>query len=88
VFSAIAGDREGAGKFHLSAIIGCHLFSTLPPSTSHTVLGTASGSLRTRRCSDVQQRTVTMMGDGASGITAHLGIANTVFNKNDGIWSS
>jgi indolepyruvate ferredoxin oxidoreductase alpha subunit len=88
VFSAMKILEGDTGKFHLSADIGCHLFSTLPPfNIGNTVLGYGLGLASNSAVNPMfAKRTVTMMGDGGfwhNGLTS--GIANTVFNKNDGI---
>jgi len=88
VFSAMKVLEKESGKFHLSADIGCHLFSTLPPfNIGNTVLGYGLGLASNSAVHPAMaRRTVTMMGDGGfwhNGLTS--GIANTVFNKNDGI---
>ena len=88
VFSAMKILEKDAGKFHLSADIGCHLFSTLPPfNIGNTVLGYGLGLASNSAVNPMfARRTVTMMGDGGfwhNGLTT--GIANAVFNKNDGI---
>jgi indolepyruvate ferredoxin oxidoreductase alpha subunit len=88
VFSAMKVIEKETGKFHLSADIGCHLFSTLPPfNLGNTVLGYGLGLASNSAVHPMfGTRTVTMMGDGGfwhNGLTS--GIANTVFNKNDGI---
>ncbi|MGH8739665.1 MAG: thiamine pyrophosphate-dependent enzyme [Burkholderiales bacterium] len=88
VFSAMKLLEKDSGKFHLSADIGCHLFSTLPPfNIGNTVLGYGLGLASNSAVHPMfARRTVTMMGDGGfwhNGLTS--GIANTVFNKNDGI---
>ncbi len=88
VFSAMKLIEQAAGKFHLSADIGCHLFSTLPPfNIGNTVLGYGLGLASNSAVHPaLERRTVTMMGDGGfwhNGLTS--GIANAVFNKNDGI---
>ena len=80
--------ERDTGKFHLSADIGCHLFSTLPPfNIGNTVLGYGLGLASNSAVHPMfAKRTVTMMGDGGfwhNGLTS--GIANAVFNKNDGI---
>ena len=80
--------EKESGKFHLSADIGCHLFSTLPPfDIGNTVLGYGLGLASNSAVHPMfGKRTVTMMGDGGfwhNGLTS--GIANAVFNKNDGI---
>jgi indolepyruvate ferredoxin oxidoreductase alpha subunit len=88
VFSAMKVLERDTGAFHLSADIGCHLFSTLPPfNIGNTVLGYGLGLASNSAVHPMfAKRTVTMMGDGGfwhNGLTT--GIANTVFNKNDGI---
>jgi indolepyruvate ferredoxin oxidoreductase alpha subunit len=88
VFSAMKLLESSMGKFHLSADIGCHLFSTLPPfNIGNTVLGYGLGLASNSAVHPAfGKRTVTMMGDGGfwhNGLTT--GIANSVFNKNDGI---
>src|SRR5687767_9672910 len=88
VFSAMKVIEKEVGKFLLSADIGCHLFSTLPPfNIGNTVLGYGLGLASNSAVEPMfGRRTVTMMGDGGfwhNGLTT--GIANTVFNKNDGI---
>jgi indolepyruvate ferredoxin oxidoreductase alpha subunit len=88
VFSAMKLLERDGGKFHLSADIGCHLFSTLPPfNIGNTVLGYGLGLASNSAVHPMfEKRTVTMMGDGGfwhNGLTT--GIANAVFNKNDGI---
>ena len=88
VFSAMKVIEKELGKFHLSADIGCHLFSTLPPfNIGNTVLGYGLGLASNSAVHPaLGLRSVTMMGDGGfwhNGLTS--GIANTVFNRNDGI---
>jgi len=88
VFSAMKVIEKELGKFHLSADIGCHLFSTLPPfNLGNTVLGYGLGLASNSAVHPMfDRRTVTMMGDGGfwhNGLTT--GIANAVFNRNDGI---
>jgi len=88
VFSAMKILEKESGKFHLSADIGCHLFSTLPPfNIGNTVLGYGLGLASNSAVHPAMaRRTVTMMGDGGfwhNGLTT--GVANHVFNKNDGI---
>ncbi len=88
VFSAMKVLEKDQGKFHLSADIGCHLFSTLPPfNIGNTVLGYGLGLASNSAVHPMfGKRTVTVMGDGGfwhNGLTT--GIANTVFNRNDGI---
>jgi indolepyruvate ferredoxin oxidoreductase alpha subunit len=80
--------EKTTGKVHLSADIGCHLFSTLPPfNIGNTVLGYGLGLASNSAVNTMfGKRTLTVMGDGGfwhNGLTT--GIANTVFNKNDGV---
>jgi indolepyruvate ferredoxin oxidoreductase, alpha subunit len=88
VFSAMKLLEKESGKFHVSADIGCHLFSTLPPfNIGNTVLGYGLGLASNSAVHPAMARkSVTIMGDGGfwhNGLTS--GIANSVFNKNDGI---
>ncbi len=88
VFSAMKVLEKETGKFHVSADIGCHLFSTLPPfNIGNTVLGYGLGLASNSAVHAIMgRRSVTVMGDGGfwhNGLTT--GIANTVFNRNDGI---
>jgi indolepyruvate ferredoxin oxidoreductase alpha subunit len=88
VFSAMKLLERESGAFHISADIGCHLFSTLPPfSIGNTVLGYGLG-LASNSAIDPMfgRRTVTIMGDGGfwhNGLSS--GVANAVFNRDDGI---
>jgi indolepyruvate ferredoxin oxidoreductase alpha subunit len=88
VFSAMKLLEKENGKFHVSADIGCHLFSTLPPfNIGNTVLGYGLGLASNSAVHPAMaKRSVTIMGDGGfwhNGLTT--GVANHVFNKNDGI---
>ena len=72
--------EKESGKFHVSADIGCHLFSTLPPfNIGNTVLGYGLGLASNSAVHPMfGKRTVTIMGDGGfwhNGLTT--GIANT-----------
>ena len=88
VFAAMKLVEKDLGKYHVSADIGCHTFSTLPPfNIGHTVLGYGLG-LASNSAIDPMfgRRSVTIMGDGGfwhNGLTS--GVANAVFNKDDGI---
>jgi indolepyruvate ferredoxin oxidoreductase alpha subunit len=80
-------ERE-SGAFHVSADIGCHLFSTLPPfNLGNTVLGYGLGLASNSAIDPLfGRRTVTIMGDGGfwhNGLAS--GVANAVFNRDDGI---
>jgi indolepyruvate ferredoxin oxidoreductase, alpha subunit len=88
VFSAMKLLERESGAFHISADIGCHTFSTLPPfSIGNTVLGYGLGLASNSGIHPMfANRTVTIMGDGGfwhNGLTS--GIANAVFNRDDGI---
>jgi indolepyruvate ferredoxin oxidoreductase, alpha subunit len=88
VFSAMKLIEREQGAFHISADIGCHTFSTLPPfNIGNTVLGYGLGMASNAAINPMfSRRTVTVMGDGGfwhNGLTS--GIANAVFNKDDGI---
>ena len=82
-----AGGAE-LGAHHVSADIGCHLFSILPPfhignTTMGYGLGTAGASAFTV---DAPKRAISVMGDGGfwhNGLTS--GIANAVFNRSDNL---
>ena len=81
----------------MSADIGCHLFSILPPfhlgnTTMGYGLGTAVHRRSARRCARGAgealpgKRAISVMGDGGfwhNGLTS--GIANAVFNRSDNL---
>jgi indolepyruvate ferredoxin oxidoreductase alpha subunit len=88
VFAAMKVAEKETGPVHVSADIGCHLFSSLPPfNIGNTVLGYGLGLASNSAVNPMfGRRTVTIMGDGGfwhNGLTT--GIANAVFNKDDGI---
>jgi len=88
VFAAMKLVERESGAFHVSADIGCHTFSTLPPfNIGHTVLGYGLGLASNSAIQPMfARRSVTIMGDGGfwhNGLTS--GVANAVFNKDDGI---
>jgi indolepyruvate ferredoxin oxidoreductase alpha subunit len=88
VFAAMKIVERETGPYHVSADIGCHTFSTLPPfSIGHTVLGYGLGLASNSAVNPMfARRTLTIMGDGGfwhNGLTS--GIANAVFNRDDGI---
>jgi len=82
-------ERE-LGPHHVSADIGCHLFSILPPfhignTTMGYGLGTAGASAFNVE-KGAKKRAIAMMGDGGfwhNGLTS--GIANAVFNRSDNV---
>jgi len=88
VFAAMKLVEKDVGKYHVSADIGCHTFATLPPfNIGNTVLGYGLGLASNSAVQPMfGNRTVTIMGDGGfwhNGLTS--GVANAVFNRDDGI---
>ncbi len=97
IFSAIKLVERELGAHHMSADIGCHLFSILPPfhlgnTTMGYGLGTAGASAFSApvaRGADEAlpgKRAISVMGDGGfwhNGLTS--GIANAVFNRSDNL---
>ena len=88
VFTAMKLVERDVGKLHISCDIGCHTFSTLPPfNMGNTVLGYGLGLASNAAVNPMfARRTLTVMGDGGfwhNGLTS--GVANAVFNKDDGI---
>ena len=87
IFSALKLAEEITGEHHVSADIGCHLFSINAPfnigaTTMGYGLGAAGASGLDSRGTDT--RTVAIMGDGGfwhNGLTS--GVGNAVFNKSD-----
>ncbi|ANQ85172.1 indolepyruvate ferredoxin oxidoreductase subunit alpha [Azoarcus olearius] len=88
IFAAMKLAQADLGEHHVSCDIGCHLFSILPPfnlgaTTMGYGLGAASSSAFNVKTG---KRSISVMGDGGfwhNGLTS--GIANAVFNKNDGV---
>ena len=88
VFASLNMLQEELGEFHISADIGCHLFSILPPfNIGNTTMGyglSTAGASAFNTASD--RPVISIMGDGGfwhNGLTS--GIGNAVFNKNDGL---
>lgn len=88
IFSSLKMVQEQLGQHHISADIGCHLFSILPPfhlgaTTMGYGLGASSASAFNVHSS---KRSIAFMGDGGfwhNGLTS--GIGNAVFNQHDGV---
>ena len=88
IFSAMKLVEQELGQHHVSADIGCHLFSINAPfhigaTTMGYGLGTASASALNV---PAKKRPISIMGDGGfwhNGLTS--GIGNAVFNKSDGV---
>ena len=88
VFSAMKLARKDLGEFHIASDIGCHTFSTLAPfNMGNTVLGYGlSLASSTAVGPNFDKRVVSVMGDGGfwhNGLTS--GLAESVFNRNDGV---
>ena len=89
IFTALKLAEKETGKHHISADIGCHLFSILPPfNIGATTMGYGLGAAGAAALHDLDsdKRTISFMGDGGfwhNGLTS--GIGNAVFNKSDGV---
>ena len=89
IFTALKLAEKETGKHHISADIGCHLFSILPPfNIGATTMGYGLGAAGASALHDLDsdKRTISFMGDGGfwhNGLTS--GIGNAVFNKSDGL---
>jgi indolepyruvate ferredoxin oxidoreductase alpha subunit len=88
IFAAMKMVEQELGEHHISADIGCHLFSILPPFNIGTTtmgygLGPASASAFNV---EADKRPISVMGDGGfwhNGLATSVG--NAVFNKQDGV---
>lgn len=88
IFAALKLAEKELGPHHVSADIGCHLFSILPPfnigaTTMGYGLGPASASAFNVKA---EKRAISVMGDGGfwhNGLASSIG--NAVFNKHDGV---
>jgi indolepyruvate ferredoxin oxidoreductase alpha subunit len=88
IFAALKLVERELGQHHISADIGCHLFSILPPfnvgaTTMGYGLGPASVSAFNVKS---DKRSISILGDGGfwhNGLTSSIG--NAVFNKHDGV---
>jgi indolepyruvate ferredoxin oxidoreductase alpha subunit len=88
IFAALKLTEQELGQHHISADIGCHLFSILPPfnigaTTMGYGLGPASASAFNVKA---DKRSISVMGDGGfwhNGLSTSVG--NAVFNKHDGV---
>ncbi len=92
IFTAMKLVERELGPHHVSADIGCHLFSILPPfdlgnTTMGYGLGTAGASaFNPAPGSTASKRAISVMGDGGfwhNGLTS--GIAHAVFNRSDNL---
>jgi indolepyruvate ferredoxin oxidoreductase, alpha subunit len=88
IFAAMKLVEKELGQHHVSADIGCHLFSILPPfnigaTTMGYGLGPAAASAFNVKA---DKRVISVMGDGGfwhNGLATSVG--NAVFNKHDGV---
>ncbi|MBI3710688.1 MAG: indolepyruvate ferredoxin oxidoreductase subunit alpha, partial [Proteobacteria bacterium] len=88
VFSAMKIVEREMGRLHVSADIGCHTFSTLPPfNIGNTVLGYGLGLASSAGLApNFGKRLISIMGDGGfwhNGLTS--GVINAIHNRDDGI---
>jgi indolepyruvate ferredoxin oxidoreductase alpha subunit len=88
IFAAMKLVEKELGQHHISADIGCHLFSILPPfniggSTMGYGLGPASASAFNVKTG---KKPISIMGDGGfwhNGLATSVG--NAVYNNHDGV---
>ena len=88
VFASLKMLQEELGDFHISADIGCHLFSVLPPfDMGNTTMGYGLGAAGAAAFNTESDKpAISIMGDGGfwhNGLTS--GIGNAVFNKSDAL---
>ncbi|PZQ20837.1 MAG: indolepyruvate ferredoxin oxidoreductase [Sphingopyxis macrogoltabida] len=87
IFSAMKLVQKDVGELHVSADIGCHLFSILPPfHIGNTTMGYGLGTAGASAFKPEGKRAVAIMGDGGfwhNGLTS--GIGNAVFNQDDNL---
>ncbi|WP_028601666.1 indolepyruvate ferredoxin oxidoreductase subunit alpha [Ottowia thiooxydans] len=88
IFTAMKLVERELGEHHVSADIGCHLFSILPPfNLGNTTMGYGLGAAGAAALNvDASKRAISVMGDGGfwhNGLTS--GIANSVFNRSDNL---
>lgn len=88
LFASMKLLQREMGALHISADIGCHSFSTLPPfDMGASIMGYGLGAAGAAALSNVpDRRAISLMGDGGfwhNGLTS--GIGNAVFNRHDGV---
>ncbi len=88
LFTALKMLQAEMGEFHVSADIGCHLFSILPPfHIGNTTMGYGLGAAGASAFNvKAKKRAISIMGDGGfwhNGLTS--GIGNAVFNQSDNL---
>lgn len=88
IFTAMKLVERELGPHHVTADIGCHLFSILPPfNIGATTMGYGLGAASAAAFNvPGGRRAISVMGDGGfwhNGLTS--GIANAVFNRSDNL---
>jgi indolepyruvate ferredoxin oxidoreductase, alpha subunit len=88
IFTAMKLVERELGPQHVSADIGCHLFSILPPfNIGNTTMGYGLGAAGASALNAPgHKRAISVMGDGGfwhNGLTS--GVANAVFNRSDNL---
>src|SRR5258706_400696 len=88
IFAAMKLVERELGAHHVSADIGCHLFSIFPPfNVGATTMGYGLGAAGASALNvKAGKRAIAMMGDGGfwhNGLTS--GVGNAVFNKSDNV---
>ncbi|MEM5318527.1 indolepyruvate ferredoxin oxidoreductase subunit alpha [Paraburkholderia sp. JHI869] len=88
IFTAMKLVERELGPHHISADIGCHLFSILPPfNLGNTTMGYGLGAASAAALNaPTGKRAISVMGDGGfwhNGLTS--GVANSVFNRSDNL---
>jgi len=88
IFAAMKLVERELGTHHVSADIGCHLFSIFPPfNVGATTMGYGLGAAGASALNvKAGKRAISMMGDGGfwhNGLTS--GVGNAVFNKSDNV---
>ncbi len=88
IFTAMKMAQKELGQHHVSADIGCHLFSILPPfNIGNTTMGYGLGGAGASALkTGGGKRSIAVMGDGGfwhNGLTS--GVGNSVFNKDDNV---
>jgi indolepyruvate ferredoxin oxidoreductase alpha subunit len=88
IFAAMKLVERDLGPHHVSADIGCHLFSIFPPfGIGNTTMGYGLGAAGASAFNvKAGKRAIAMMGDGGfwhNGLAS--GVGNAVFNKSDNV---
>lgn len=85
IFTSMKLLERELGPAHVSADVGCHLFSILPPfNIGNTTMGYGLGAAGASAFKPNGKRAIAVMGDGGfwhNGLTS--GVGNAVFNKDD-----